>query len=166
MQNPFQIFDLPAGAGTLGICPLPGRDGNYESDLLTVQNWAPALVLSMTEQHEMDAVNAGNFGADLMADAIKWHHLPITDYGAPDAEIRAHWDIISPQAQKLLNDGAKLLVHCKGGCGRSGMILLRLMVELGESPDAALHRLRNARPCAVETDAQLEWASQPASSSS
>ena len=31
---------------------------------------------------------------------------------------------------------------------------------LGEAPEAALPRLRQARPCAVETDAQMDWAMQ------
>ncbi len=38
------------------------------------------------------------------------------------------------------------------------MAVLRLMVEAGEDPDAALARLRAVRPCAVETGAQLTWA--------
>jgi len=54
--------------------------------------------------------------------------------------------------------GGKVLVHCMGGCGRSGMAVLRLMVETGEPPHSALSRLRAARPCAVETDAQFDWA--------
>jgi hypothetical protein len=31
-------------------------------------------------------------------------------------------------------------------------------VEAGETPGAALARLRAVRPCAVETEAQLAWA--------
>jgi len=49
-------------------------------------------------------------------------------------------------------------VHCRGGCGRSGMIALRLMIEIGEAADDALARLRAVRPCAVETPQQLRWA--------
>ncbi len=56
--------------------------------------------------------------------------------------------------------GGRVLVHCMGGCGRSGMALLRLMVESGEPADRALARLRAVRPCAVETPEQLAWASQ------
>ena len=55
--------------------------------------------------------------------------------------------------------GEGLLLHCRGGQGRSGMIALRLLVERGEAPDAGLTRLRQARPGAVETAAQLAWAS-------
>ncbi|MBR9844091.1 MAG: protein phosphatase, partial [Rhodobacteraceae bacterium] len=49
-------------------------------------------------------------------------------------------------------------VHCFGGCGRSGMAIMRLLVEMGEEPEAALARLRAVRPCAVETEAQRLWA--------
>jgi protein-tyrosine phosphatase len=45
-----------------------------------------------------------------------------------------------------------------GGCGRSGTAALRLMVEAGENPKAALQRLRAVRPCAVETPEQFQWA--------
>ena len=42
------------------------------------------------------------------------------------------------------------------------MALLRLMCEAGTPVDEALERLRTARPCAVETDAQKHWAAQGA----
>ena len=68
------------------------------------------------------------------------------------------WEPISKNVQQKINDGDKILVHCRGGCGRTGMIVLRIMVEFGEDPDEALERLRKVRPCAVETKAQENWA--------
>jgi hypothetical protein len=38
------------------------------------------------------------------------------------------------------------------------MAVLRLMIEAGEEPQSALARLRKVRPCAVETEAQMQWA--------
>jgi hypothetical protein len=40
------------------------------------------------------------------------------------------------------------------------MAILRLMVESGEDPPAALARLRAVRPCAVETERQHCWATR------
>ncbi|WP_306372146.1 protein-tyrosine phosphatase family protein [Pseudooctadecabacter jejudonensis] len=114
----------------------------------------------MTTQSEMDRMGASSFGHDLEAVGIAWHHLPIVDFGAPDATIRHQWHEVSAQAHTLLKEGGRVLSHCFGGCGRSGMVALRLMVEAGEAPDAALARLRAVRPCAVERDAQFDWASQ------
>jgi len=43
-----------------------------------------------------------------------------------------------------------LLVHCRGGLGRAGMIAARLLVELGMKPTKAMAMVRAARPNAIE----------------
>ncbi|SMR81853.1 Cyclin-dependent kinase inhibitor 3 (CDKN3) [Aliiroseovarius halocynthiae] len=161
MEPLFPIASLQAGNGTLGICPLPGRSGDYREDVQTLIQWAPDMVLSMTTAREMGSFGASDLGEDLERENIIWHHLPIQDFGAPTAKIITNWQAISPKAHDILAGGGKVLAHCKGGCGRSGMMLLRMLAEIGEDPTTALARLRNARPCAVETDAQFQWASGP-----
>jgi hypothetical protein len=159
MEPLFPIASLPAGNGTLGICPLPGRSGDYREDLETLIQWSPDMVLTMTTTREMNSFGATHLGQDLTHAGIIWHDLPIKDFGAPSDKIIASWTRISPSAHQILAQGGKVLAHCKGGCGRSGMMLLRILCETGEAPTAALTRLRAARPCAVETDAQKDWAS-------
>lgn len=138
----------------LGICPLPGRFRDYSEDLADVLNWRPDAVLTMTTLPEMEQHGADRFGRDLIGHGIDWHPLPVSDFGTPTEEVQAVW----PDLKPLLATGGRVLAHCYGGCGRSGMALLRLMVELGEAGPAALIRLRAVRPCAVETDAQISWA--------
>ena len=154
----FGISSLSAGAGDLGICPAPGRFGDYPADMASVMAWAPRLVLTMTEPCELDRIGAARFGPDLEKHGIGWVHLPIRDFGAPQGATLAQWPEASGRARAVLSAGGRVLVHCYGGCGRSGMALLRLLVEMGEEVDVALHRLRAVRPCAVETDAQMIWA--------
>ncbi len=156
----FKIADVQIWAGRLGICPLPGRGGDYAGDLAALLAWSPSLVLTMTEGAELDRAGAGALPGDLARAGIGWHHLPIPDFNAPPAATAARWPAASRAARDALARGGGVLAHCHGGCGRSGMAVLRLMVELGEAPDAALLRLREVRPCAVETDAQLAWATE------
>ncbi|WP_432450408.1 protein phosphatase [Aliiroseovarius marinus] len=165
MEPLFPIASLPAGPGTLGICPLPGHSGDFREDLETLLDWAPDMVLSMTTMREMHSYGAATLGTELSAKGVIWHHLPIQDFGAPSERIEHAWPKVSQSARSILNSGGKVLAHCKGGCGRSGMILLRLLVEEREAPEAALDRLRMARPCAVETAQQQAWACQPANGS-
>ncbi len=162
MKQSFAIHSLGAAEGTLGLCPLPGLLSPYQDDLATIRNWAPDLVLTMTEEAELNAAGAADFGDDLQDLGISWYALPIRDFGAPGADVIHTWPEVSVLARAILRQGGKVLVHCRGGCGRSGMVVMRLMVELGEAPDAALSRLRAARPCAVETPAQQDWAAAPA----
>jgi len=133
---------------------MPGRTGGYAGDLAALLAWSPALVVTLAEMGELAARGASHLPADLAAAGVGWLHLPIPDFGTPPRALRENWPALS--ARLLATD--RLVVHCMGGCGRSGMILLRLMVDAGEAPESALSRLRAARPCAVETKAQMRWA--------
>ena len=154
----FEIFELTFGAGLLGISPMPGRSGAYEADLSALFRWEPTLVLSMTTTQEMAQKGAGGLGDDLRNAGVNWAHLPVSDFGAPPDKTSALWPANAALAHGIIAGGGRVLAHCHGGCGRSGMALLRLMVEAGENPEVALTRLRKARACAVETDAQFAWA--------
>jgi len=160
-MSDYRIAEVALGAGLLGIAPLPGRTGFYEKDLSTLLHWKPSLVFTMTQSAELDYADAGGFDADLAAAEVLWRHLPIADMGPPPPETEALWNEASVTAHRILDEGGRVFAHCFGGCGRAGMALLRLMVEAGEDAEPALARLRDARPCAVETDAQLKWAAAP-----
>ncbi|SHJ58460.1 Dual specificity phosphatase, catalytic domain [Shimia gijangensis] len=154
----FVITSLSAGRGVIGICPAPGRYGDFAADLDTLLAWQPALVLSVTELAELDRIGAESFPDKLAHAGIEWAYLPIRDFGAPEGKTLAHWPETSQQVRATLDKGGRVLVHCFGGCGRSGMAILRLLVEMGENGAEALNRLRVVRPCAVETEAQMQWA--------
>ena len=147
-----------AGGGRIGIAPLPGLNGALEVDLTRIANWGADVIVSLTEGGEMTRLGAGGLGALCQGMGLGWVHLPIPDYGIPDEERMAAWPDIALDLHATLDRGGAILLHCRGGLGRSGMIALRLMVDRKEAPDSALTRLRTARPGAVETQAQLDWA--------
>lgn len=157
-MSQFVIYALPVAEGILGIAPMPGRGGDWHDDLQHLADWKPALVLSMTTVSEQVSHGLTDMGAEIQDKGTRWIHLPVEDMGVPAPERIEEWHIASKTALAALQGGGRVLIHCFGGCGRSGMAALRLMVESGEDADAALERLRAVRPCAVETDAQLKWA--------
>ena len=154
----FVIYALPVDLGILALAPQPGGGGRYNDDLAHLRDWRPALVMSLTTRLEMAAAGATGLGQELRDMGTRWIHLPIPDFGIPDPGIEERWHTASNAALAALRGGGRVLIHCRGGCGRSGMAVLRLMIEAGEDPDSALTRLRAIRPCAIETDAQLDWA--------
>lgn len=156
----FVIFALPVASGILGIAPMPGRGGHYAEDLAHLSDWKPALVISMVTELELVAHRATGLGADLQDLGTRWIQLPVDDMGAPDTAQEENWHVASKEALSALQGGGRVLIHCLGGCGRSGMAALRLMIEAGEDADTALPRLRSVRACAVETDEQMAWARQ------
>lgn len=155
-MDDFAIYEIAVGGGTLALCPLAGRGGDYAGDLARVRAWDADIVLTMVEAQELAAKRAARFGADV-APAV-WVHFPVVDYQVPEARQADQWAVIEAQILTNLAQGGRVLVHCMGGCGRSGMAVLRVMIAAGEASDLALVRLRGARPCAVETEAQMVWA--------
>ena len=48
------------------------------------------------------------------------------------------WAALAPGLHRRLGAGERVLLHCKGGLGRTGTIAARLLVERGMTPDAAI----------------------------
>ena len=158
LMHSFEVFEIPLGPALLGISSLPGLQGNFSADIEKIFNWNPAIIVSLTEKKEMEDLGARDFIPLIEKEKIPWLHFPIKDFGIVDQQQKFLWEPTSKNIHQKLNNGDRILVHCRGGCGRSGMIVLRIMIEFGEDPEEALERLRKIRPCAVETEAQENWA--------
>ena len=85
---------------------------------------------------------------------MQWFHLPIRDVCVPCGDFESEWIIVGEALRAILRSGFDIVVHCKGGLGRAGMVAARLLVEPGQSPEDAIAAVRAARPGAVETPAQ------------
>jgi protein-tyrosine phosphatase len=139
----FAIYEVAIGAGRVALSPIPRDAAHVDS----IRAWAPALVVGLTEESEGEIPEHAD---------LDWVRVPITDYGIP---MDNALDEIIARAVLEVREGHRVLFHCKGGCGRSGMAVLRAMHLMGISD--ALAVLRAVRPCAVETEAQLNWALRP-----
>ena len=167
--HPLRIATVPFGAagGLVGLTIAPGKqqpDGataahrrDLDADLDAVAAWNAAAVVTLMETHELDTLGIAALGAGVRRRHMEWHHWPIVDYQVPDAAFMADWPARSGMLRGLLARGCRVLVHCKGGLGRSGSVAARLLVEDGGSAEAVIAAVRGARPGAIETTAQATW---------
>lgn len=124
------------------------------SDLETLRDWGARGLVSLMEEHEFAALGVQSLPERIEALGMCWWHLPIRDMETPDERFEARWVNIGGELRRLLGEGISIAVHCRGGLGRTGMIAARVLVELGSEPGAAIARVREVRPGAIETRAQ------------
>jgi hypothetical protein len=166
--HPLQIASVQAAPehGRIGITFCPGKHDlaaatgawkrDLDLDLDAVKKWGASLVLTLVEQRELEYLQVPILGSALRSRGIQWLHLPIRDFGTPSQAFEASWAKHGPHVRRLLREGSDILVHCKGGQGRAGMIAARLFVELGVPADQAIRSVRAVRAGAIETRAQEE----------
>ena len=172
--DPLGIDEATApGGGRIGMTFCPGKRqrgaamGDWErdlaADLARIAEWGAAAVATLMEQHELERYGVVGIGEAVEALGMEWHHLPIPDVGVPDGLFEARWFYAGHRLRAHLLAGRRVLLHCRGGLGRTGTIAARLMVELGTAPDEAVAAVRRARPGTLETAAQEAhaWAAEP-----
>jgi predicted protein tyrosine phosphatase len=159
--------DLGVGKGKIGVTLAPGKHDSaaeggawardLQRDLDVVAAWKPRTVVTLIEPHEFEWLNILTLGDEIRHRGMDWLHLPIRDVSVPDAKFEAAWPAHSIKLRAQLDAGKNILIHCRGGLGRAGMIAARLLVETGVKPETAMARVRVARPGAIETPAQEDW---------
>jgi len=166
--HPLEIAHVRAAPslGRIGVTFCPGKhdraahSGAWARDLAMdldmIVAWGAQLVVTLVEPGELLSLQVPELGAEVLARGMDWRHLPIHDYSTPNAAFERAWRTHGRDIRALLRGGGDLVLHCKGGLGRAGMIAARLLVELGAEPNHAIKEVRRARKGAIETPSQLE----------
>jgi ADP-ribosylglycohydrolase/protein-tyrosine phosphatase len=162
--HPLRIDSLPIGNGLLGLTLCPGKKGDsvfggawdrdLDVDLDAIKAWGANAVLTLIEDHEFDLLSVSGLGDAVKARGMEWYHFPIRDVDVPTPEAMDRWRHLSPILHRALENGDRILVHCRGGLGRAGTVAALLLIERGRSATNAMAIVRNARPGTIETQIQ------------
>ena len=167
-SHPLQIvFVETPGNGRIGMTFCPGKHDpraktglwsrDMRMDLAAIADWGAVALVTLMESHELDLLGVSGLGDAVLALGMGWYHLPVQDVSVPNVAFEAQWADASSALRAQLLAGQSIVVHCRGGLGRTGIVAARLLIELGEKPVTALQRVRVARPGAVETVEQEEY---------
>jgi ADP-ribosyl-[dinitrogen reductase] hydrolase len=152
------------GNAIIGIIPCPGRNqvgGPWQRelkiDLAALTAWGAQVLVSLVESHEFSQLGVGNFANAVQRQKFRWYHLPISNLSVPGEPFQNAWDTQGGDILQYLERGERMVVHCAGGLGRSGMIAAKLLAHFSTPPDEAIKLVRAARPGAIETRGQENY---------
>ena len=164
-SHPLRIDEVGTpGGGRIGLSFCPGKHQsagasgtwarNLAADLEAIREWGAVALVCLVEHHELDQLRVPELPAATRAHGIEFHHLPIADFHAPDDLFEDLWLYHGTRLRRLLGDGGRVFIHCKGGLGRTGTVAARLLAEFGQPAVEATRTVRAARPGAIENATQ------------
>lgn len=173
-SDPFAVgwIDADDVPGRLGIAMAPGRHDrtgaavwwrDLHADLRRLRHVhrAQTLVTLLTDDELRD------LGVANLADALDVHgveslRLAIRDGSVPNPQQTDEVMALLAAVVRRLQDGRTVVVHCRAGQGRSGMLAAMVLAALGAEPAAAIERVRAVQPRAVETVGQEAYVAEAA----
>jgi len=112
----------------------PGRYGDLSDDLERLKSEGVDTIINLCSK-KLEIPD--DFG-----DHFEVVHEPVVDGSPPDPE---QLDRIIETVRKSRDSGRRLVVHCRGGVGRTATILIPVMMELLDMElDEAIQGLRKA----------------------
>jgi protein-tyrosine phosphatase len=145
-----------AWPGRIALSARP-RGGDWLAD--EVADWKRAGiggVLSLLEPQEEKDLDLGDEAAEVRRHGLEYSSFPIPDRDVPASEAKLAQAL--EKVDRSLSSGRNVLIHCRQGVGRSGLVAACLLSKRGMSPGAAVEKVSAARRVTVpETEEQREW---------
>lgn len=155
---------LPVG-GKLGMTFAPGKQAHgidcewrrdLDDDLERIAGLYRAQVLvSLVELHELQTLRIPRLFERARARGLTVDHLSITDGSVPSEP--ALFLALVERVIAHLSDGKNVVVHCRGGLGRTGTLVAACLRATGMPADEAIEVVRRARPGAIENRRQEDF---------
>lgn len=171
LNNPLMIatIEVPDSKGLIGMTICPGKhqknalSGQFQRDLYLdldlIKSWGASAVVSLMTDEELTSLKVEKLGIEVEARSMLWFQLPIIDQALPDEAFERSWVYAGLRLRTLLREGKHILVHCRSGLGRTGLIAARLLIELGMPVEKALSEICQVRPGSLKLTSQEQYLS-------
>lgn len=166
ISHPLIINSISVSNGELGLTFCPGKkqanamtgswDRDIDLDIESVKKWGATAVISLLEDFEYDELAVRRLPS-VYEESFQWFDLPIPDKCAPEEAWLADWLDLRNEFKTLLANNGKILIHCKGGFGRTGTVAALILMDHGYTAVDAISACRQAREFAVETEVQEKF---------
>lgn len=155
MQRPtlYTLALTTKGKLSLMARPLGGEYlEEFIQDLKDLQVTILLSLLELSEQYELGLSKQAYYCEKY---GIRSINLPIPDRGLPSTPKAVE---LVKQLQQQLDQGEHIVIHCRAGIGRTGIIAGAVLVASGVAPQTALQIISDTRKVQVpDTEEQAAW---------
>ncbi|MGK0411374.1 MAG: protein-tyrosine phosphatase [Shewanella psychromarinicola] len=157
MSHPYDILTLNNGAHLI-FTPCPGTKGaNVVESISTLKRAGADILITLMFDEEMERNNVSSLSSVCEKQGIKWIQLPIIDDEAPNELFEPLWDAQKPNILSIIKSKRTIAVHCKGGTGRTGLVIGLILLSLGWPREIVIDTVQKIRPNALKNDVQLDY---------
>jgi ADP-ribosyl-[dinitrogen reductase] hydrolase len=144
---------------SLGFHMIWRRD--LEMDMATLKTrWKCDVLVSLMEEHEYKELGIMNLQDSAMRVGIELIKYPIPDGGVP-ASLSSCNALVDQIVSQHLVKGHCVVIHCKGGLGRTGTIVALVLMQWKQrTAIEAITEVRRARPGTIENVTQEKFVQQ------
>ncbi|OUR62397.1 protein phosphatase [Colwellia sp. 39_35_sub15_T18] len=155
--HPFDILSLENGAQLI-FTPCPGtKDSTLAESISTLKQAETQMLLTLMFDEEMEKNNALSLPIECEKQGIEWVQLPILDDAAPSQAFESQWDAQKANILEVINNKGTIAVHCKGGSGRTGLVIGLILLAFGWSGEKVIEAVQEIRPKALKHPVQLDY---------
>ena len=156
-------------AGTIGMTMAPGKKGlaqfsncewdrSLDEDLDTLKNnYKTDIIISLMEDFEFDLLKIPDFQPKCAEKSIINIRFDIVDGSVPTEKQISEYVRLAKNLKKEAENGKNIVIHCRGGIGRTGTLAACLLILFGSDPDVAIEIIRKYRKGAIETSVQEDF---------
>lgn len=126
----------------MALSPHPLGGNDLQAELTRIVADGYGHVASLLEPDEAAQLLLADEAAACAQLGLRFHHLPVRDGSIPGF---GRYVAFMESLAEALADGRGLLVHCRHGIGRSGMLAIGLLLRGGMPFQEAVRTVANAR---------------------
>ncbi|MEJ6475181.1 protein-tyrosine phosphatase family protein [Pseudoalteromonas piscicida] len=155
--HPYDKLTLDNGASLI-FTPCPGtKDVDLTSSIQQLKAAGAQAVVTLMYDAEIKNNLADDLPIVCNTHSVQWFQLPIPDDDAPNEVFAAAYKSHIDGMLSILRNQGTVAVHCKGGSGRTGLVIGILMYELGYEKAEIIKQVKKVRPKAFSHPAQLSF---------
>ena len=144
------------GSGFLAIMGRP-RVGEWADDEFSgLKTLGISSVVSLLEVSEARELELNKEEELCFAAGLEFNSFPIPDRGVPNSAVGL--SKLACEIYHRCTEGKSVVIHCRAGIGRSGVVAAAVLMHSGFEVKDAFHKISNARNINVpDTEEQALW---------